>query len=447
MNEKNLNQTAVCLTALSQLDKALYSIKDIICGAAFPVRAFITDERGLLDENKLVSLSKELTEYIDIYCSKQKMFIHDSEEQFYLQDKTASALTDKQKQAYENFFYCALTALYDNKRPYHFAIDQFARRKVIDKSVLPAIMRTNPDSFSELIDMAAEFEDKPVGYRFYPDSEPFMAVLEGIYTFNGGKGGCCSRPLDEKDREQYLKEFDSFYPPDELDEIFDISDIEDELYPEKKLSAECDRYLNDETYKELVEFVEPWIDGLDSYDIDTFIDEIDGTWNDYMDFFADFHFSKLEDKYSYEDLKGYLTSIKNLLKEREKGYYELHSCYGWNRPSVTWSLEKYRQLQSMTEAECRKQICLLTEQKRKKLPDFGSFEKHFHDFLYTAEYLPDRQTRKDCVRNAVYLFLYRNEKVKNISALKDSDTLEYYLAMLDVCRDKIEQRRKRGDVL
>ena len=101
----------------------------------------------------------------------------------------------------------------------------------------------------------------------------------------------------------------------------------------------------------------------------------------------------------------------------------------------------------MTEAECRKQICLLTEQKRKKLPDFGSFEKHFHDFLYTAEYLPDRQTRKDCVRNAVYLFLYRNEKVKNISALKDSDTLEYYLAMLDVCRDKIEQRRKRGDVL
>lgn len=447
MNEKDFKTTAVCLTALSQLDNALYSIKDVICGAAFPVRSFITDEKGILDENKLTALSKELAEYADIYYSRHKMFIHDSDEQFYWNSEN-KIMPEKQKQAYENFFYCALTALYDNKRPYSFAIDQFARKKVADKSILPFVIRTSPDSFAELADMAAGFDDEPVGYRFYLEPEPFMEVLEGIYAFNGGKGGCCSRPLDKEDMERYSNDFDGFFPPAELDEMLDISDMEEEIFPEKKLMTEYDRYLNDEKYKELTDFIEPFISGLDSNDTDDFIEEIEsGQWYDYMDFFADFHFSGLEDKYSYEDLKGYLKSISNLLKEREYEYHQLHSNYGWNEPAVTWSLEKYREFKNLTEDECRKQIHLLTAQKRKKLPDFRSFEKHFHDFLYTAEYLPDRQTRKDCVRNAVYLFLYNNEKVGNISALKDDDTLEYYLAMLDVCKDKIEQKRKRGDVL
>ena len=442
---KDIKKTAVCLTALSQLDKALYAVKDVLCGASFPVRPFITDGKGTLDEEKLVALSKELAEYADIYYSRKKMFIHDPDEQFFWHsDETI--MPEKQKKAYENFFYCALTALYDNKRPNYLEIEQFARKKMADKSVLPFVMRTHPDNFSELADMADGFDDEPVGYRFYPEPEPFIYILEEIYAFNAGKKRDFSRPLDKEDMEKYVSDSDKFFCPDDLEEIFDISDMEDELFPEKKLISEYDRYLNDEKYKELAEFTEPWINGLDSGDIDDFIEELEsGQWNLYMDFFADFHFSRLDERYSDKELKDYLISVRNLLRERECEYYQLYG--NSERPSVTWSLEKYNELKNTTEEECRKQINILTAQKRKKLPDFESFSKHFHDFLYGAEYLPDRQTRKECVRNAVYLFLYNNEKIGNISALKDNDVLEYYIAMLDVCRDKMEQRRKRGDVL
>ena len=67
------------------------------------------------------------------------------------------------------------------------------------------------------------------------------------------------------------------------------------------------------------------------------------------------------------------------------------------------------------------------------------------NLLYTAQNINTK--RAEYVRDAVQFFLYNNEKVKAISALKDENTLDYYIAMLDVLKDKMEQRRKRGDVL
>lgn len=453
MNEKHTEEIMGSMhkyyEASEKLDGALSytmdSIRDILCGTMFPVKPFIADENGILDEEKLIALAKELTEYLNI-CSPVSYIDVNSNE-----IHTLPKMDEEEKKAYENLFYCALYALYANERINIYVLDMFAKAKICNSSMLEYIKTTLPDTFSELIELVSEFNNTFDLRLTVFNPEEYVPRLISILSemFDEKKYHVF---LDKEDMEKYERDCREFFNDlyEDSDE-FDEEKVEDES--EEEIFTALDKYVNDEKYRELAEFVDCYADGLSKSDIETFIEEINGTCDIYMDFFYDFDCSSLSSKYSYQEVKDYLTAIKKWLDYRMKQYVQLisvYNCYDFivqnsYSQNLLWSMKKYKEFRNTTEDEYRKKIEYIAKKKIKQPPHFESLKKCFHDLLYTAQNINTK--RAEYVRDAVQFFLYSNKKVKAISALKDENTLDYYIAMLDVLKDKMEQRRKRGDVL